>query len=99
MPFDKLHDRWMRDEEYARAWAEEDPVGRVAVHVIRFRNEAEWTQEELARRMGKRQSWISRVEAGDENVTMRTLGQFAHVFGKDPSELLAPIEKKSTVKA
>lgn len=97
MPFDKLHKKWKRDEKYARAWAEVDPVGRVAVHVIRFRNQMGWTQEDLAERMGKRQSWISRVESGDENVTMKTLGQFAFVFGKDPSEFLTPIEKGSSV--
>lgn len=97
MPFDRLHAKWMEDEEYARAWAEEDPIGRVAVHVIRFRNESGLTQEELAERMGKKQSWISRVEAGEENVTLRTLGQFARALAKDPSEFLAPIEQESTV--
>ena len=74
-----------------------EPVLRVAVHLIRFRNEAGLTQEELADRMDKKQSWISRVEAGQENLTMRTLGQFAYALEKDPAEFLAPVDLESAV--
>lgn len=98
MPVIDLRERWMEDEEYRRAHFEGEPVLRVAVHLIRFRNDASLTQEELAERMGKKQSWISRVEAGRENLTMRTLGQFAHALEKDPAEFLAPVDLESTLK-
>lgn len=92
-----LRERWMEDDEYRRAHFEGEPVLRVAVHVIRFRNEAGLTQEELAERMDKKQSWISRVEAGQENVTMKTLGQFAYALEKDPVEFLEPVDLESAV--
>lgn len=92
-----LRKKWMEDEAYRRADYEGEPVLRLAIHVIRFRNEAGLTQEELAERMEKKQSWISRVEAGQENVTLKTLGQFAHAFEKDPAEFLAPVDLESAV--
>lgn len=86
------HERWMKDKAYRRAHFEAEPSLRLAIHVIRFRNEAGLTQEELAERMAKKQSWISRVEAGRENVTLKSLGQFAYAFGKDPSDFLAAVD-------
>lgn len=97
MPGIDLRERWMKDEEYRRAHFEGEPVLRVAVHVIRFRNAIGLTQEELAERMSKKQSWISRVEAGQENLTMKTLGQFAYALEKDPAEFLAPVDLASAV--
>ncbi len=87
-----LREKWMEDPEYRRAHLEGEPVLRLAVHLIRFRSKAGLTQEELAERMDKKQSWISRVEAGQENVTLKTLGQFACALQKDPAEFLAPVD-------
>lgn len=92
-------ERWMKDPEYRRAYFEGQPIFRVAIHVIRFRNEAGLTQEELAERMKKKQSWISRVEAGWENLTLKTLGQLAYALEKDPAEFLESVELKSEVTA
>jgi predicted transcriptional regulator len=94
-----LHKMWMKDPEYRRAHFEGEPILRVAIHVIRFRNEAGLTQEELAERMKKKQSWISRVEAGWENLTLKTLGQLAYALEKDPAEFLESVDMKSEVTA
>jgi ribosome-binding protein aMBF1 (putative translation factor) len=94
-----LREMLMRNPEYRRAHFEGEPILRVAVHVIRFRNEAGLTQEELAERMEKRQSWISRVEAGEENLTMKTLGQLAYALEKDPAEFLESVDLESAVTA
>jgi transcriptional regulator with XRE-family HTH domain len=87
----------MKDPEYRRAHFEGEPILRVAVHVIRFRNEAGLTQEELGERMEKKQSWISRVEAGEENLTLKTLGQVAYALEKDPAEFLESVDLESKV--
>lgn len=88
----------MKDPEYRRAHFEGEPILRVAVHVIRFRNEAGLTQEQLAERMEKKQSWISRVEAGEENLTLKTLGQLAYALDKDPAEFLESVDMESAEK-
>jgi predicted transcriptional regulator len=94
-----LRERWMKDPEYRRAHFEGEPALRVAIHVIRFRNEAGLTQEELAQRMNRKQSWISRVEAGMENLTLKTLGQLAYALDKDPGVFLESVDLVSTVTA
>ena len=94
-----LRERWMKDPEYRRAHFEGEPALRVAIHVIRFRNEAGLTQEELARRMNKKQSWISRVEWGQENLTLKTLGQLAYALDKDPGVFLESVDLGSAVTA
>lgn len=97
---DELHRHGLEDEEeYRRAWAEEDVIGRVAIHVNRFRHQANITQEELARRLRKRQPWVSRLEAGQENVTLRTLGRLAYALQCDATELVAPIAAETTANA
>jgi predicted transcriptional regulator len=92
-------EKWMKDPEYRRVHSEGAPILRVAVHVIRFRNEAGLTQEELADRMAKKQSWISRVEAGEENLTLKTLGQLAYALEKDPAEFLESVDLEPAVTA
>lgn len=94
-----LRERWMKDPEYRRAHFEGEPALRVAIHVIRFRNEAGLTQVELAQRMKKKQSWISRVEAGEENLTLKTLGQLAYALDKDPGLFLESVDLESAVTA
>ena len=94
-----LREKWMKDPEYRRAHFEGEPALRVAIHVIRFRNEAGWTQEFLAERMGKKQSWISRVEWGEENLTLKTLGQLALALEKDPAEFLESVDMQPAVTA
>ena len=92
-----LREKWMKDPEYRRAHFEGEPALRVAVHVIRFRNEAGLTQKELAERMKKKQSWISRVEAGEENLTLKTLGQLAYALEKDLAEFLQSVDMEPPV--
>lgn len=94
-----LREMLMRNPEYRRAHFEGEPILRVAVHVIRFRNEAGLTQEGLADRMAKKQSWISRVEAGEENLTLKTLGQLAYALEKDPVEFLESVDIEAAVRA
>jgi len=45
--------------------------------------------------MGKRRAWIARVEVGDENLTLRSVGQFAYALElEDPVALLEPVDKE-----
>ena len=97
MKLHDLHEKLSHDEEYRRSYAEEDLIARAAIHVLRCRNESGLTQEDLASMLGKRQTWVSRVEAGQENLTLRTIAQLAYALERDPVELVAPVEDRSAV--
>jgi transcriptional regulator with XRE-family HTH domain len=53
------------------------------------RRAAALSQTELAERAGLSQTWISRLERGEENPTLSTLEALARGFGVTLPELLA----------
>ena len=46
------------------------------------RREAGLTQEEVARRLGRSQAFVSKSESGDRRVDVVELQQFAKLYGK-----------------
>jgi DNA-binding XRE family transcriptional regulator len=77
-------------EEFLRSYAEEDLLHRVALGTLLFRREKGLTQEELARKLGKSQSFISELEAGLRNITLRTLALLAFTLERDPQDFVRP---------
>lgn len=76
-----LHAKWMSDPEYRAEWeALEEPFA-LAAAIIRARDEAGLTQEQLAERMGTKQSVIARWEAGRLMPSSRTLRRVAEATG------------------
>lgn len=53
------------------------------------RNAKGISQEELAMRIGADQAYVSRIEAGQMNVTLETVEQIATALSIDASELLS----------
>ena len=47
------------------------------------RRDAGLTQEEVARRLGKPQSFVSKCESGERRVDVIELSKFARLYGKD----------------
>ena len=93
---DRFHLDQMKDPEYRRAHAEEELTTRVAIQVRRYRRALALTQQQLADRMEKRRSWIARVELGDENLTLRSVGQFAYALElEDPVALLKEVDPQA----
>lgn len=72
-----LHRKWMKDPAYR---AEYDALAD-AYGVIRARLAAGLTQEELAWRMGTKQTVIARLESGRMRPTIRTLERIAEATG------------------
>lgn len=56
------------------------------------RLEAGLTQSEVARRLGKPQSFISKCEAGERRVDVVEFLEFCRVFGADPVKILGELE-------
>ncbi len=56
--------------------------------ISQFRNAREWTQEELGRRAGLSQKWISDIERGRTALQLDTLARLAGALSVLPYELI-----------
>ncbi len=62
---------------------------RLGIAIADARRAAGFTQEELARRAGKKQADISKIENGRNEPTLQTLANFARILRIDPVLLAA----------
>ncbi len=76
-------ERLRQDPEYVEAEKKLRPILDIAADVIRLREGKEWTQAELAQRVGTRQANISRLENGLSNPTLRFLQKVAQALDTD----------------
>lgn len=67
-----------------------DVVALFGKNVRRFRDREGLSQEELAFRAGMKRSYLSNLERGTRNPTVRALGRLAVALGVAPSRLLEP---------
>lgn len=56
--------------------------------IVLARKEAGLTQTELATRLGKPQSFISKAERGERRIDVVEFIDLAHALGREPSELI-----------
>ncbi|OGR69690.1 MAG: hypothetical protein A2089_01195 [Elusimicrobia bacterium GWD2_63_28] len=68
------------DPRWKEAYAKADIEVCLALQIARARAKAKMTQGQLARAAGTTQSVISRIEAGNQNLTVRTLAKIAAVL-------------------
>jgi transcriptional regulator with XRE-family HTH domain len=76
-----LHQRWMKEPKYRKAYEALEEEFVLASAVIDVRNRAGLTQEELARKMGTTQPVVARLESGRSRPSMRTLERLADATG------------------
>lgn len=67
------------DKAYQKAYT------RFRARMVQARDEAGLTQVEVARRLGKARSFISKCELGERRVDFIELQQLAKIYGKDLS--------------
>jgi transcriptional regulator with XRE-family HTH domain len=77
-----------RDQAYQKAYKEF--IGRL----VRARKEAGLTQVQVAKRLGKAHSFISKCELGERRVDFVELQQLAQIYGKDLSFFVARDQKR-----
>lgn len=63
-------------------------IARLARNVTRLRQGARLTQEELGARSGVHPTEVSRIEKGERDVRVSTVGRLAQALDVRPSELL-----------
>ncbi len=70
------------DAEFADGYDEGYADFKIGVLLQLSREQAELTQEEVAKRMGTKKSAISRIENHADNITLSTLRKYAKALGK-----------------
>lgn len=85
--FEKRLAKRLEDPKFAAAWKETELEYLVARNIIKQRKALGLTQNELAKRLNTKQSVISRIEAGNSNITLKTLGDIAKALDTDVSKL------------
>ena len=83
-----LHKEWSKDAEYSNAYEALSPQYELAQRLIEARNIAGLSQADVAKRMGTKQSAISRIESG-QNLSVDKLRQYADALGRKVSIELA----------
>ena len=73
---------WDADPTLRAAYTREVPYAEVAQAIIELRVRHGLSQSEFARRVGKPQPYIARLESGRANVQVGTLQAFAEALGE-----------------
>lgn len=73
-------ERELRDMEYAKLYGAAQAKAEFAVTLARVRRGSEITQKELADRLGLSQPYIAKLEGGDANPTLGTVGSLLAVL-------------------
>ncbi len=73
----------VQDKEFQTVSHELRPILDLADNILRLRLQRGWSQAELAKRAGTKQSNISRLESGQANPTYKLLKKIADAFGED----------------
>ena len=72
----------LKDPVFRKYWEEDEAEFQLRLAIIDARNETGMTQEQLAKASGLNQRVISRIQTGNANPTLRTIGKLARGFGK-----------------
>jgi transcriptional regulator with XRE-family HTH domain len=67
---------------------------RVMAALVEVRNTAGATQRELARRLARAHSYVSRIEKGDRRLDLPEFIQWCEVLGADPVEVLRRVMRR-----
>jgi ribosome-binding protein aMBF1 (putative translation factor) len=80
----------LADPDFKVAWGESRLEYMVTQQLIRIRRQQGLTREELARRLHTKQSEISRIEAGEQNISLKKLDHLVAALGAQVSITIEP---------
>ncbi|WP_302397074.1 helix-turn-helix transcriptional regulator [Eggerthella sinensis] len=80
--FERFLAEQLQDPEFREIWEADEAEYQMRCAIIQARIETGMTQQQLAEAIGMNQRAISRIEMGNTNPTVRTLGRIARGFGK-----------------
>ena len=76
-----LHEKWMKEPDYKHAYDALEEEFALASALLKARDDAHMTQEDVAKAMGTTQTVIARLESGRIMPSTRTLQRFAKATG------------------
>ncbi|WED22850.1 helix-turn-helix domain-containing protein [Vibrio sp. JC009] len=76
-----LKNKALADKDVQEAYDELEPEFELINTLLRMRNAAGLTQDQVAQRMGTKEANISRLEKGRGNPTLKTLIKYAKACG------------------
>lgn len=82
--FDRILGEQLQNPMAHAALEEEAFFSKIAMEIIRHREEHQMSQKDLAVAMHTTQQAISRIENGDENLTIKTVFKIAQALQKKP---------------
>jgi transcriptional regulator with XRE-family HTH domain len=91
MKLEEYRRQLARNPAYQTAEAELRPLLDLANDILALRLEHEWSQAELAERVGTAQANISRLESGLANPTVKLLKKLGDALGADLTIHLSPV--------
>lgn len=89
VPLKEWLDAELKDPEFKLHYDQASIKWRVAMEIVEARQKANLTQGELATQIGDKQQNVSRIESGEQNVTVVTLEKIAKAVG---GKLIVKIE-------
>lgn len=72
----------LKKPSLSNVFTEESLRLKVAYQILELRQKNEYTQSELAKKIGTTQSVVARIEQGRENISVDRLDAIARIFGK-----------------
>ena len=81
IPVEEAAKEWLKDPEFAAEYDALEEEFSLAAALMRARNAADMTQDEVAKAMGTTQAVIARLESGRNMPSTRTLERFAKATG------------------
>lgn len=78
------------EKRFAKAYEETSPLMDVAIAIVEARNKAGLSQADLAKKLSTTQSVISRIENGNQNLSMKILVKIAQILKCDLAVHLTP---------
>lgn len=93
MPIEALFKKFHKDKEYQKIYEKVAPIMDIAIKIAIAREKAGLTQSQLAAKLDTTQSVISRIEQGNQNLSIQMLSRIASVLHCHLEVGLKPIRK------
>lgn len=85
-----------QDPAFKKTWEEGALEREISAQLINIRLNLEMTQQQFANHIGMKQSFVSRLENGEQNITIATLQEIAKQSGARVHIDIAPPEPTAT---
>ncbi len=94
IPVEEAFARWQKSPSYRKAYEALEEEFSLVSAIIEARTRSGLTQEEIAKRMGAKQSLVARLENGGTMPSTRTLRRFAEATGSKLKITFEPAARK-----